>query len=51
MKGIDAREIIEDMKDEGKTIQFVDDDAEVKLIGIFTIEELTAILHVMEYDD
>jgi hypothetical protein len=51
MKGFEAREIIEEMKADGKTIEYIGDDDEVKLNGTFTIEELQAILHKMEYDD
>tara|TARA_Y100000052_G_C2895579_1_gene53624 strand:- start:300 stop:455 length:156 start_codon:yes stop_codon:yes gene_type:complete len=51
MRGTEAREIIDDMVRGGKTIEYCCDDSEVTLDGTFTIEELQAVLHKMEYDD
>lgn len=51
MRGFEAREIIKDMVSGGKTVEFNGDDSEVTLDGTYTIEELQAVLHKMEYDD
>lgn len=51
MKGFEARQIIEDIAKD-REIKFIgDDDEEVELSGTFTLEELQAIIHVMEYAD
>ena len=50
MRGFEAREIIKDIKKD-REIKFINDDEEVQLDGTFTIEELQAILQIMEYDN
>lgn len=51
MRSFEAKDIIEDARKEGSCIEFLgEDDQEVKLEGTFTIEQLQAILHKMEYD-
>lgn len=51
MRGFEAREIIGDIESTGRVVEFSYDDSEVRLDGVYTIEELHAILHRMEYDD
>lgn len=50
MRAFEAREIIKDIKKD-REIKFIGDNDEVQLDGTFTVEEMQAILHLMEYED